>query len=441
MFKTIVEDAKRCIQCKNPQCTKGCPVETQIKDMVAMFLNGEIREAGEMLFDNNPLSVICSLVCPHERQCEGHCVLNKKGQPVNISEIEHYISDYYLNLMKPQRCVDHNKKVAIIGSGPAGITIAILLANKCYDVTIFEAHDHIGGVLMYGIPEFRLPKSILERLKDQMKAMGIKVRPNTLIGPTLTVDDLFRDGYKAVFIGTGVWKPKTLGIKGESLGHVHFAIDYLKNPDVYDLGDRLAVIGAGNVAMDVARTAVRKGVKHVYIFYRGTEATMSADRLEIEFAKIDGVHFELMKQPVEITDEGIVYLTTQSSPENPEEIVTIEGSEQVFPADSVIISISQGPRANVISTTKGIDIGPKGLVATDDSGRTTREGVFASGDVVTGAKTVVEAVRVSKKVAQVIDDYVMSVVKETACGCGENPKDCGCQEDLKSCCDQKPIQA
>ncbi len=415
MFKSIVEDAKRCVQCKNPQCIKGCPVETQIKDMIRMFLDGEIREAGEMLFDNNPLSVICSLVCPHERQCEGHCILNKKSYPVNISEVEHYISDYYLNLMKADRCVDHNKKVAIIGSGPAGITIAILLANKCYDVTIFEAHDHIGGVLMYGIPEFRLPKSILERLKNHMKDMGIKVRPNTLIGPTLTVDDLFRDGYKAVFIGTGVWKPKSLGIKGESLGHVHFAIDYLKNPDVYDLGTSLAVIGAGNVAMDVARTAARKGVKNVYIFYRGDEANMSADRAEIEFAKIDGVRFELMKQPVEITDEGIVYLDTQIDPDNPEEVRVIEGETQVFPVESIIVSISQGPRANIISTTKGIEIGPKGLVATDDSGRTTREGVFASGDVVTGAKTVVEAVRVSKKVAEVIDDYVTALTEAPTC--------------------------
>lgn len=395
MFKSLVEDGKRCLQCKNPLCQKGCPVETDIKAMISMFLDGEIREAGEMLFENNPLSIVCSLVCPHDRQCEGHCVMGRKSFPVNISEIEHYISDYYLNLMQPIRCVDKNKKVAIIGSGPAGITIAILLASRCYDVTIFEAHDHIGGVLMYGIPEFRLPKSILDRMKAKMKDMGIKIRPNTLIGPTITVDDLFRDGYKAVFIGTGVWKPKTLGIKGESLGHVNYAIDYLKNPDVYDLGNSLAVIGAGNVAMDVARTAIRHGVRDVCIFYRGTIEQMSADQKEIEYAKIDGVHFELMKQAVEITDDGILYYDTER-----------EGEVKLFPVQSIIVSISQGPRANIVSTTKGIELGPKGLVQTNENGETTRPGVFASGDVVTGAKTVVEAVRVSKKVADAIDAYV-----------------------------------
>ena len=226
---------------------------------------------------------------------------------MNISEIEHYISNYYLNMMKPVRPEVRGQKVAIIGSGPAGITIAIVMAKRGYDVTLFEAHDHIGGVLMYGIPEFRLPKAILERLQTKMKEMGIKIRFNTMIGPTLTIDDLFRDTYRAVFIGTGVWKPRALGIKGESLGHVHYAIDYLKNPDIYDLGDSLTVIGAGNVAMDVARTAVRNGVRQVTILYRGDATTMTADRAEIEYAMIDGVHFEYLKRPLEIDDEGIVY--------------------------------------------------------------------------------------------------------------------------------------
>jgi len=416
MEKSLIDEGKRCLQCANPRCSKGCPVNTPIKDMINMFLNGEIKAAGEMLFENNPLSLVCSLVCPHERQCEGNCVLGIKGNPVNISAIENYISDYYMNLMKPNFKKVSGKKVGIIGSGPAGITLSFILASRGYDITIFEAHDKIGGVLMYGIPEFRLPKALLGRIKDKMIEMGIKIRPNTMIGSVLSIDDLFRDGYKAAFIGTGVWKPKPLGIKGESLGHVHFAIDYLKNPDVYSLGDNLCIIGAGNVAMDVARTALRNGVKNVSIMYRGDMKSITADKNEVEFAKIDGVKFELYKVPIEITDEGVIYQKTficeNENGNNNEVFIPIEGSNKLFKADSIIISISQGPRANIVSTTKGIEIDNKGLVATDLNGRTTRAGVFASGDVVTGAKTVVEAVRVSKNVADAIDEYVLKTMNK-----------------------------
>lgn len=408
MEKSLIDEGKRCLQCTNPRCSKGCPVNTSIKDMINMFLSGEIKAAGGMLFENNPLSLVCSLVCPHERQCEGNCVLGIKGAAVHISAIENYISDYYMDLMKPSFQKIPGKKVGIIGSGPAGITIAIILASRGYDITIFEAHDKIGGVLMYGIPEFRLPKALLGRIKDKMIEMGIKIRPNTLIGPVLSIDDLFRDGYKGIFIGTGVWKPKALGIKGESLGNVHFAIDYLKNPDVYDLGNKLCIIGAGNVSMDVARTALRNGVRNVSIMYRGDMNSIAADKNEVEFAKVDGVKFELYKTPIEITDEGIIYQkTTMHESENGKKVfLPVEGSKELFKADSVIVSISQGPRANIVSTTKGIEIDKKGLVATDSNGRTTRAGVFASGDVVTGAKTVVEAVRLSKDVADAIDEYV-----------------------------------
>lgn len=410
MKKNLIDEGKRCLQCVNPRCSKGCPVNTSIKDMINMFLNGEIQAAGEMLFENNPLSLVCSLVCPHERQCEGNCVLGIKGDPVSISAIENYISDYYMNLMKPSYEKVKGKKVAIIGSGPAGITISFILASRGYDITVFEAHDKIGGVLRYGIPEFRLPKALLDRIKNKMIEMGIKIRPNTLIGPVLSIDDLFRDGYKAVFIGTGVWKPRPLAIKGESLGHVHFAIDYLKNPDVYDLGDSLCIIGAGNVAMDVARTALRNGVKNVSIMYRGNMNNITADKNEVELAIVDGLKFELFKVPVEITDEGIIYQDTTAlkNEDNKEVFVPIEDSNKLLKADSVIVSISQGPRDIIVSTTKGIEIDKKGLVATDLEGRTTREGVFASGDVVTGAKTVVEAVRLSKNVADAIDEYVLN---------------------------------
>jgi len=237
---------------------------------------------------------------------------------------------------------------------------------------------------------------------------GIKIRPNTLIGPVITIDDLFRDGYRAIFIGTGVWRPRNLTIKGESLGHVNFAIDYLKNPTVYNLGKRVCIIGAGNVAMDVARTAIRNGCRDVNVMFRAGAEDIEAEKIEVEYAKIDGVKFHFYKAPIEIIDEGIKYVATEirKNENGEEEIVNIEGTEDIFEADSVIVAIGQGPRANIVSNTKGIDVNVKGLVTTDELGRTTRGGVFASGDVVTGAKTVVEAVRVSKRVADEIDKYI-----------------------------------
>lgn len=413
MENNLINEARRCLQCANPRCSKSCPVNTPIKEMIQMFLECRILPAGEMLFQNNPLSLICSLVCPHEKQCEGACIRGIKDQPIPISSIEHYISDFYINLMTPNCKKEPGKKVAIIGSGPAGITIAIILASRGYDITIFEAHDKIGGVLMYGIPEFRLPKSVLAKLKAKIREMGIKIRPNVMIGLVLTIDDLFRDGYKAVFIGTGVWKPKSLGIKGESLGHVHYAIDYLKNPGVYSLGEKLCIIGCGNVAIDVARTAIRNGVRQVTILYRGDYESITAEKREVEMAKIDGVHFEMYKIPVEITDNGVLYLdtTAQVDSSGKKTFVPADSEPKLYRADSVIISISQGPRDYIVSSTKGIEIGDQGLVNTDYTGRTTRAGVFASGDVVTGAKTVVEAVKVSKRVADAIDEYVLGTLK------------------------------
>lgn len=409
MADIIIEEAKRCLQCKKPLCKEGCPVNTPINEVTKLFLEGNIMEAGKMLFYNNPLSVVCSLVCPHANQCEGSCVLGKKGNSIKFSVIEHYISDYYLNFVSTEVKTNLNKKVAIVGSGPAGITIAIILAAKGYDITIFEGHDKIGGVMRYGIPEFRLPKVILDKLKDKLISMGVKIRPNTLIGPTITIDDIFRDGYKAVFIGTGVWNPKGLGIIGETLGHVHYAIDYLKSPKSYNLGSRVCIIGAGNVAMDVARTALRNGSKEVYIMYRKGLKSVQAEEIEVEYAKLDGVRFNFYQSPFEIVDEGVKYINTKlvGEDEQGKEIIKeIEGSEAIFKADSVILAIGQKPRTNIISSSKGIDVNNGGLVVTDECGRTTREGVFASGDVVTGAKTVVEAVGVSKIVADAIEEYI-----------------------------------
>lgn len=405
MSRHIVEEAKRCLQCKKPLCVQGCPISTDIPEMIKLLLDSEIAKAGEMLFCNNPLSVVCSLVCPHEKQCEGSCVLNRKGNPVHISDIEHYISNYSLDLLPFKNTKQASGNVAIIGSGPAGITIAFILAMRGYDITIFEAHDKIGGVLRYGIPEFRLPKEILDRMKKKLVEFGVTIRPNIVIGPGITLEDLFRDGYDAVFIGTGVWNPKKIGLKGESLGHVHYAIDYLKNPQVYDLGESLAVVGAGNVAMDVARTALRRGVKEVTILVRRGEEDMTARTHELEYAKIDGVKIEFYHSPKEFVKEGVKFIRTQKDPETGK-TSEIDGSEDIFRCDSVIIAISQGPKANIVANSKGIEVDGYGLVITDECGSTTREGVFASGDVVTGAKTVVHAANYSKGVADAMDKYV-----------------------------------
>lgn len=408
MDRHILKESQRCLQCKNPKCREGCPVNTPVNEIIKLFLEGNIGEAGEKLFLNNPLSIVCSFVCPHEHQCEGSCILGKKGNPVQVSSIENYISDFYLNTEGVKPLSKVNKSVAIIGSGPAGITIAFILALKGYSITIFEAYDKIGGVLRYGIPEFRLPKDVLEKIKNKLIDMGVKIRPNTLIGPYVNIDNLFRDGYKAIFIGTGVWKPNTLNIPGETLGNVHYAVDYLKNPGVYSLGNKVCIIGAGNVAMDVARTAVRNGAKEVYVMYRKGEENLAARPIEIEYAKLDGVKFKFYKNPIEIVEEGIRYIETKEiiDEAGKKKLVNIENSEDIFKVDSVIISIGQGPRNNIVSTTKGIELDKNGLVKTDEFGRTSCDGVFASGDVVTGARTVVEAVKFSKKVAEAMDEYI-----------------------------------
>ncbi len=402
MGLNIINEAKRCLNCKKPMCRTGCPINTPIPDMISTFLMGNINEAGRMLFENNPLSVICSLICNHENQCEGHCVLNRKGMGVQISSIENYISDNYFDKLDFNNIEKNGMRVGIIGGGPAGITIAIILAQRGYDITLFESREKIGGVLRYGIPEFRLPKVLLERYKKLLLSLGIKIRPNTAIGITITIDDMFRDGYDAIFIGTGVWKPNTLHIKGESLGNVHFAINYLTNPDVYTLGDSLNIIGAGNSAMDVARTALRHGCKKVTVFSRSDH--LAASPIEVEYAKIDGVDFVVHVEPVEITDEGTIFRELECDGHG--NLTAIDGTEKLYPADSTIIAISQGPKDRIVSTTTGLNVNDKGLLVTNTYGETTRDGIFASGDVVRGARTVVEAVNYSKQVADTMDDYM-----------------------------------
>ena len=398
----VLEEANRCLQCKNPRCREaGCPIHTNIPEMIRLFRQHDIPDAAEMLFENNPLSVVCSLVCNHAGQCEGHCVRGIKGEPVHISSIENYISDSYFERLRLKIAPPNGMKAAVIGAGPAGITIAIKLAMKGYKVTVFETRDKIGGILRYGIPEFRLPKSILDRYAVKMREMGILFRPNFSIGGSTSIRDLMDDGYKSVFIGTGAWRPRKLGIPGETFGNVFYAINYLNNPDVYSLGDRVAVIGAGNAAMDVARTAVRHGSRHVTVLVRGEKVDAAAE--EFEMATVDGVDFQYMKSAVRITDDGVILADLE---EKDGKLVEIPGSEKLFPADSIMICISQVPQDRLVNRDRELKLNERGNLATDENGETTMPGVFASGDVVTGAKTVVAAVAMAKQIAEDMDRYM-----------------------------------
>ena len=398
----VIDEAKRCLNCKKPRCQEGCPIHTPIPVMIQMLLQGEMPEAAEMVFANNPLSVICSLVCDHENQCEGHCVKGIKGEPVHISSIENYISDTCFDRMKLEQLPKNGKRIAVVGAGPAGITIAILMACRGYKVTIFEVKEKIGGIMRYGIPEFRLPKSILDRYYVKMKELGILFRPNFALGGSTGVEDLLRDGYHAVFIGTGTWRPYQLHIPGETFGNVHYGINYLNNPDVYDLGERVLVIGAGNAAMDVARTAIRKGSRHVTV-YSITEIPAASPK-EVEYAKLDGVEFEYLQTAIEIRDEGAIICGVEWTEDG--KLVKKEETARLVPADSIIISISQGPQDRIVNRDKELQVDDRGLLKTDANGETTMPGIFASGDVVTGAKTVVEAVKYSKMIADAMDEYV-----------------------------------
>ncbi|MGN0819418.1 MAG: NAD(P)-dependent oxidoreductase [Christensenellaceae bacterium] len=405
MAHNPIAEAKRCLNCKNPMCVKGCPVSTPIPQFISTFLSGDINSAGKMLFDNNPLSIVCSTVCNHYNQCQGHCVKGIKGMPVEISTIENYISERYLETVELDVKKKNGIKVAVVGSGPAGITISIKLAQLGYDVTVFESKSKIGGVLRFGIPEFRLPKSIIDRYEQLMRKLGIKIKLNITIGKSFGLEELFRDGFKAISIGTGVSYPNTLNIKGETLANVHYGVHYLESPDSYNLGNKVIIIGGGNVAMDVARTALRRGSRYVRVVVRGDICSASVD--EAEFAEIEGTRFMYNLTPVEITDEGVIFNRTVTDENHC--VVSVENEPILEKCDSVIICISQKPSNLILTQTKGLDLNEKGLAKIDEQGRTSRAGVFASGDVVKGAKTVVEAVELSKKVAIAMDEYLKNL--------------------------------
>ncbi len=394
MASHVIDEINRCLQCKNPLCRQGCPISTPIPQMIELLKAHKLNEAGEMLFDNNPLSLICSVICNHEQQCEGHCILGRKGSSVQISTIEHYISDTCLDNMQISCLPDNGVAVAVIGSGAAGIAAAIQLARLGYRVTIFDSKDRIGGVMQYGIPEFRLPKSILERFKNKLLALGIKIRLNTTIGNALRIENLFRDDYKAVFIGTGVWRPRTLGVKGESRGNVLFGIDYLANPNEHNLGQTVAIIGMGDTAMDVARTSLRHGAQKVTLYGRSNR--IGASKAQQSYTQLDGADFEFGKQILEINEQGPLF--RQLILDEAGNVCGEEAEPLQVQADSVIIAVSQGPRRRLVDTTKGLEIDEKGFLVVDENGQTSLPMVYAAGDVVTGPRNVVKAVAGAKKV-------------------------------------------
>ncbi len=391
----IIEDAERCLGCKRPRCQEACPVHTPIPQAIALFKERRIEEAGALLFENNPLSFVCALVCNHGVQCQGGCVLGRKGTPVQFSAIESYVSDAYLDRMRPEAPAPSGKKAAVIGSGPAGIVAAFRLAQAGVDVTIFEQRSEIGGVLRYGIPDFRLPRTTVARYRLALERLGVKIRPNTAIGDALLIDDLFRDGYDTVFIGTGTWRAKTLGIPGETRGNVHFGLDYLVSPESYEIGENVAVIGVGNTAMDVARTAFRNGARHVTMYARSKHVSASSD--EVEYARLDGADIVYGKAIAEINETGPLFKTAIFD-EDDKVVGYEEGLDQVA-CDTVIIAASQKPMNKLLLTTEGLAGDDRGLLVVDDDCQTSVPGVFGAGDVVTGPKTVVHTVEMAKRAA------------------------------------------
>ena len=424
-----IDEAQRCLNCKNMPCVAGCPVNIDIPGFIKEIAAGNFEDAYGVISKSSSLPAVCGRVCPQENQCEGKCVRGIKGEPVAIGRLERFAADYHNanfkgEVVKPE---SNGKKVAVIGAGPAGLTCAGDLAKKGYDVTVYEALHLAGGVLVYGIPEFRLPKSIVQREIDGLKEIGVKIETNMIIGKTLTIDELFDDGYKAVFIGSGAGLPRFMNIPGENLKGVYSANEFLTRvnlmkaykPDsdtpVKD-SKRVAVVGGGNVAMDAARCAKRLGAEEVYIVYRRGEAELPARAEEIEHAKEEGIIFKTLTNPVEIMGDennfvnGIKCVSMELG--EPDESgrrrpVVKEGSEHTIDVDCVVMSIGTSPNPLIRNTTEGLETNRHGCIVTsDESGLTSREGVYAGGDAVTGAATVILAMGAGKSAAAAIDEYL-----------------------------------
>ena len=429
-----IDEAKRCLNCKNPACRTGCPVAVRIPEFIAKVAEGEFEAAYEIITSTNSLPAVCGRVCPQEKQCESKCVRGMKGESVAIGRLERFVADWHMaeqaKLEKVEVAVpaSNGHRVAVVGSGPAGLTCAGDLRKMGYDVTIFEALHKSGGVLVYGIPQFRLPKEIVAKEIDNLKAMGVKIVNNAIIGKSETVDELFADGFEAVFIGSGAGLPQFLHIPGENLLGVYTANELLTRVnlmkayrDDYDTPikhfHRVAVVGAGNVAMDAARVAKRLGAEHVYICYRRGRDELPARLEEVEHAEAEGIEFQLLNNPTRILagEDGYVTgieLLRQELGEPDEKgrrsPVPVQGSEWVLDVDTVIIAIGTSPNPLIRNTTGGLTFTRKGGIEADEGGVTAREGIFAGGDAVTGAATVILAMGAGKAGAVSIDKYIKS---------------------------------
>ena len=431
-----LEEAARCLNCKNSPCISGCPVGINIPGFISRIKEKDFEGAYDVIYGSSSLPAVCGRVCPQESQCEGKCTMGIKFQPVGIGRLERFVADRHAeqkNTVQPVKSNGH--KVAVVGSGPSGLTCAGDLVKKGYQVTVFEALHAAGGVLVYGIPEFRLPKAIVAREVDTLKALGVVFETNVVVGKTVTIDELIGQGFEAVYIGTGAGLPNFMGIPGESLKGVYSANEYLTRSNLMKAylpdsntpimrGRTVAVTGGGNVAMDAARTALRLGAEHVYIVYRRSMEELPARKEEVEHAIEEGVEFKLLCSPLEILG-----FNNQEDPRDPRNgfvtgmrcqnmelgepdekgrrrPVPIEGSEFELPVDTVVIAIGTSPNPLIKKTTEGLEINRKGGIVVNDVGLSSREGIYAGGDAVTGAATVISAMGAGKTAAKAIDEYL-----------------------------------
>lgn len=432
-----VSEAERCLNCKNQPCVNGCPVNINIPDFITMIKNKDFEGAYDIISKTSSLPAVCGRVCPQETQCESKCTLGIKFEPVGIGRLERFVADWHNEnaTKKAEKPASNGKKVAIVGSGPSGLTCAGDLAKKGYEVTVYEAFHTAGGVLVYGIPEFRLPKSIVAKEVETLKDLGVKVETNVVIGKTLTVDELFDMGFEAVFIGSGAGLPNFMNIPGESLKGVYSANEFLTRSNLMKAyredsttpvmkGGNVAVVGGGNVAMDAARTALRLGAENVYIVYRRSMDELPARKEEVEHAEEEGIKFELLRNPVEIL--GYNNPDDPRDPKNgfvtgmklikmelgePDEKgrrrpVEVKDSEYELEVDTVIMSIGTSPNPLIKDTTEGLEVNSRGGIVVTEDGLTSKEGVYAGGDAVTGAATVISAMGAGKTAAKAIDEYL-----------------------------------
>ena len=433
-----LDEAMRCLNCKNMPCVSGCPVKIHIPEFIAKIREGDFEGAYQVINKSSSLPAVCGRVCPQESQCESKCVRGIKGEPVGIGRLERFVADWHNTYATEAPTVPeaNGHKVAVVGSGPAGLTCAGDLAKKGYKVTVFEALHLAGGVLVYGIPEFRLPKAIVQKEVDTLKALGVDVQTNVVVGRTITIDELFEDGYEAVFVGSGAGLPRFMNIPGESLKGVYSANEFLTRSNLMKAyredsttpilrAKKVAVVGGGNVAMDAARTALRLGAEEVSIVYRRSLDELPARKEEVEHAMEEGINFRVLNNPVEIL--GYNNLNDKRDPKNGFVIgmkcikcelgepdaqgrrrpVEVPGSEWVLDVDCVIMSIGTSPNPLIKSTTEGLEVNRHGgIIVEEETGKTTKEGVYAGGDAVTGAATVILAMGAGKTAAKAIDEYL-----------------------------------